>query len=150
MIAFGPARAFETDCLEREEGNRDEKNQQAPPEKSEHGYIAANGNRVADRRMSRVAFRFDAQIIMSRRDARYDDVILAAALGPIAVAVSAGVVADFASEIPRAAGVLIDERVIQVDPIVGDVGFRFNRDVGLATLQLKDVGDKRGFAFRRA
>src|SRR5579862_5819279 len=103
MIAFGPARAFETDCLKRQKGNRDEKNQQAPAEESEDGDVATHRNGVADRGMAGVAFGLDAQIIMSRGHAWHDHFIFAAALGPIAVAVSPGVVADFAAEIPGAA-----------------------------------------------
>src|ERR1700685_315433 len=139
MIAFGPARTFETDCLERQEGNRNEKNQEPPAEESEYGDIATDGNCVADRRMAGISFGFDAQIIMSRWDAGHDHFILVAAFGPFAITVGAGVVADFTAEVPGAARVLIDERVIEVDPVVRDVGFGQNFNVGLAAFQFEDV-----------
>ena len=83
--------------------------------------------------MAGVGFRLDAQVIMSGRDAGHDYRVASAAFGPGAVAVAAGIVADFAAEVPGLAGVLVDQRIVQVDPTVGDVGRGFDFYVGGAS-----------------
>ena len=84
-----------------------------------------------------IDFGLDAQIIMSRGNAGDDDGILRAAFGPGAVAVVAVVIADFAAEIPGLPGVLIDQRVIQIDPGVGDVGGSCDFNIRSAAFQIE-------------
>src|ERR1700740_2741639 len=112
MITFRPAHAFKVDGAPGDSDGREQERQKSYAEKTEHGNIAFHFDRIAYRRMLGIDFRFDAQIIMTGRDAREDDTIFLTALGPRAVAVVAVVVADFAAEVPGLLGVIIDQRVV--------------------------------------
>src|SRR5437868_1190955 len=108
MVAFGPARTLEADGLERQQRDRDKQNQQPPAEKSKHRNIATHRDRITYRRMLTVGLGLDAQIVVSRGNAGHDHFIPAAAFGPRAVTVGAGIIADLTPEVPRTASVLVD------------------------------------------
>src|SRR6266699_277148 len=67
-------------------------------------------------------------VVVARRDARDHDSVILFPFGPGPVAVITGVVAHFAAEVPGLSGVAIDERIVQVNPMVADrrVGFHFH------------------------
>src|SRR2546429_5362347 len=54
----------------------------------------------------------------------YTTLFRSLAFGPGTVAVVAGVVAHFAAKVPGLSGVLIDERIVQINPMVADRGDR--------------------------
>src|SRR5260370_2890747 len=60
-----------------------------------------------------------------------------AAFGPTAIAIPALVVTDFASEIVGLPGILIDQGVVEVGPVVRKIGFRGNLDISVAAFQLE-------------
>src|SRR5580700_1343444 len=129
MIALRPPRAFETDGAPGDGDGRNQERQKGNSKKAENRDVALDQDGIGDGRMSGVHLRLDAQVIMTSGNARYDHGVFRAAFGPGAVAVRTVVVADFASEIPGLAGVLIDERVIQIDPGVRDVGGSGDLDI---------------------
>src|SRR5580704_1576594 len=87
MIAFGPARAFETD---RAPGDGDRRNQQGHKSNAEKAWdsdVPLYLHRIRDGRMFGIDFRLDAQIIMTCGNAGDNNGIFRAAFGPGAVTV---------------------------------------------------------------
>src|SRR5260370_20411067 len=75
---------------------------------------------IRDGGNSRIHLRLDAKIVMAGGDARDHHAVVTTSFGPRAVTIVARVVADFPPEVPRLPRVLIDERVIEIDPLVAD------------------------------
>src|SRR2546430_1107049 len=61
------------------------------------------------------------------RNPRAGDHFPTIGIAPGTIAVVAGVVAHFAAKVPGLSGVLIDERIVQINPVVADrsVGLHF-------------------------
>src|SRR5207245_6525072 len=68
----------------------------------------------------RINLWLDAEIVPTGRDARNHNSIDALAFGPGTIAVTAMVVAHFAAEIPGLPGFLVDERIVEINPVVVD------------------------------
>src|SRR5580700_3608582 len=147
MIAFGPAHALEIDGAPGDSNSRKQERQKSDAEKTEDGDVSLHLNRISDGWVRGVDFGFDAQIIMTCWDAGDDYGVLLTALGPRTIAVVTVVIAHFAAEIPGLLGVLIDQRVIQIDPGVVDIGRSSDFHVRSPALEIENISHKRGLAF---
>src|SRR6185312_12183547 len=91
---------------------------ESQPEPGEHGHVALHGQRVGHL-MSRIHLRLYAQVVAPGRDG----------------AERGG---DFATEVVRLAGLLIDEREVEVRPVVIQTGADVQTDVRLVSAEFKD------------
>src|ERR1700721_1949566 len=111
MIAFGPAHSFETERAPSDGDSRNQQRQKRNAEEPNDRDVALHLHGIRNRRMRRIDFRLDAQIIVPCGNAGDDDSVFLAAFAPGAIAVVAVVIADFAAEIPGLLGIGVDERV---------------------------------------
>src|SRR5262249_9025095 len=119
----------------------------AQPEKSELRYVTLESDRVIDRAVIKIALRFNSQVVVSGRHTGDRYRVVSAAFGPGSVRVIAVVITDLAAKVIAMAGVLVNERVIQINPIVVDVRRGAELHVRGVAGELKDVGHERRFAF---
>src|SRR6266849_10005725 len=128
MIALGPAGALKSVGAKGNDDYRHQQSEEGNAVDSEDRYVMGDidGIRIAGKRG--IGLRLNAQIVAAGRDARDHDGVILLALGPGTIAVVAGVVAHFAAEVPGLSGVLIDERIIQINPMIADwsEGFHFH------------------------
>jgi hypothetical protein len=120
MIALAPAGTLESISAQgnKEYGNKQgEKGDAIDPK---NGDVAAHLDGVGNLMKRGIHLRFDAQIVVTRRNAGDHHGVIPFSFGPGTVAIVAGVVADFAPEVPGLSGVLVDQRVAQIDPMIAD------------------------------
>src|SRR5580692_4575161 len=146
MIALGPAHAFESDRAPRDRDRRQKQREKGDAEKPKDRNISFHFYRVCDWRMLGIDFRLDAQIIMTGWNAGENDAVFLTALSPGTIAVVAVVVADLAAEVPSLLGIIVNQRVVQIDPGIIDIGGGGDFHVRCAAFQIENVGDKRRLA----
>src|SRR5579864_7282129 len=97
--------------------------------------------------MRTVHFRFDAEIIIPRWNAGNHNAVRLLPFRPGAIAVVAGIETHLSAEIPGLPSVLIDERVIHVDPIVLNSRRRRYFHGRSPAVQVESAGYKRTLPF---
>src|SRR5260370_19263689 len=120
MIALGPAEALKRVGAKGNDDYRHEQSEKGDAVDSEDRNVARHFNGIRDGGNSRIHLRLDAKIGMAGGDARDHHAVVTTSFGPPAVTIVARVVADFPPEVPRLPRVLIDERVIEIHPLVSD------------------------------
>src|ERR1017187_5990109 len=78
-------------------------------------HVAADDDRGGYRLGMGIAFRLDAQVIVTGRNRGNRHAVVLAAFGPVTVAIAAMIVADLAAEVVGVARVAVDERVVEID-----------------------------------
>src|SRR5690242_21839609 len=96
--------------------------------------------------MPGVYLRLYPQVIMACGYAGDDHGVASAALGPRAIAIVTVVITDLAAEIPRLTGVLVDQRIVQIDPRVVYACGRCDLYVGGTASLLETVSVESRFA----
>src|SRR5712664_577258 len=128
MIALGPTGALKRVSAKGNDDYRHEQSEKGDAVDSEDGDIMGDIDGVRNAGKRGISLRLNTQIVAAGRDARDHNGVILLALGPGTIAVVAGVVAHFAAEVPGLSGVLIDERIVQINPVVADrsVGLHFH------------------------
>src|SRR6266436_2662096 len=120
MVALGPARALESVSPPRNKKRRQKQGDQSNAINAQHRDVAGNAHAVGSVGQRRISLRLNAQIVVTRRDARDDDRITALPFAPRTIAVVTVVIAHFTAEVPGLSSVLIDERIVEINPVVVD------------------------------
>ena len=81
---------------------------------------------------------------MTGRDTGDHDRVLLFSFVPGAIAVIAVVVADLAAEVPGLPGVLVDERIVEINPMIADGSISFYLDIRSMAREFENVSDERG------
>src|SRR5712664_3615581 len=148
MVTLGPARALKSVGAEGNYDNRQEQSEKGDAVNSQDRHVAGHVDGVQKAGKQRISLRLNAQIVVTARDARDHDSVNPLSLAPGTIAVVAMVIAHFAAEVPGLSGVLIDKRIVQIDPVVvhGSGSFHFH---GCSVAgEFEHVGDERSLAFR--
>src|SRR5712692_6863797 len=148
MIAFRPARPLKGVGAKGNNDYRHEQSDKRDAVDSEDGHILGVVNGVLSAGKRRISLRLNAQIVVAGRDAGNHDGVILFAFAPGAIAIIAGVVAYLAPEVPGLSGVLIDERVIQINPMVADRGIGFHFHSGSMARKFENISDERSLGFR--
>src|ERR1700738_4586952 len=118
MIAFGPAGPLKSVGAKGNDDYRHEQSEKGDAVDSEDGHIMGDVDSVRNAGKCRIGFRLNAQVVVAGRDAGDHDGVMLFPFGPGTIAVVAGVVAHFAAKVPGLSGVLVDERIVQINPMV--------------------------------
>src|SRR6267154_1477309 len=148
MITFGPARALKGVSAPGNHKSGQKQGRKSNAVDSEDRHVARHTDGVGNGGKRRVSLGFDAEIVVTLRYARDDNGIGPFSLAPRTIAVVTVVVTHFATKVPGLSGVLIDERIVQVDPMVIHGRGSFQFDGGDSTAKFEDVGDESSLAFR--
>src|ERR1700732_3891019 len=116
MIALGPAGALKRVGAEGNEQSWQETSKKGHGGDPGDWNIVDDIDGVGNAGNRRIGLRLNAQVVAAGRDARDHDGIVLIAFTPGTVAAVAGVVAHFAAKVPGLSGVLIDERIVQINP----------------------------------
>src|ERR1700694_3617569 len=147
MIALGPSGPFKGVGAKGNDNYWHEQSEKGDAVDSEDGHVMSDVDGVRNAGERRISLRLNAKIIVAGRDAREHDVVILLALSPGTVAVVAGVVTHFAADVPGLPTVLIDERIVQINPMVADRSVGFHLHGGSAAGKFERIGDERGLAF---
>src|SRR5712672_4878762 len=118
MIALGPSRTFEGVRAPGNKKSWQEQGGKCDAVNPWNGHIADHADGVGAGRKRRISLRLDTEIVVTCGNAGNNDGIAAATFVPGAIAIVPVVIAHFTAEVPGLPGVLIDERVIQINPVV--------------------------------
>src|SRR5437016_3168152 len=133
--------------IHRPPGYQDSRNYQQSgrnPKPVAHRIIVGDGHGVGDSSGLAVGFWLDPQKITARRNAGDNDGITARTFTPGTVRIVTGVIADLASKIVGLSGVIVYQRVIQVEPVVVQIRVAFHLYRGRpATSEFEWLGYKR-------
>src|SRR5438094_6141921 len=95
----------------------------------------------------RIRLRLNAKIVVAGWDTWNHDFVVLLAFSPRAITVVAVVVAHFAAKVPGLPGVLIDERVVQINPVITDRGVGFHLHRRSASSEFENIRNERSLGF---
>src|SRR5260370_19288289 len=117
MIAFRPARPLKSVSAEGNDDYGNKQSEKGDAVDPEDGHVMGDVDGVRNAGKRGISLRLDAQIVVARRDTGDHDRVVPLAFGPGTIAVLNTVLPYLPAASPGLPGILIDDPVIQLDPL---------------------------------